>query len=102
MLSMPLKRLLCLLSLLFLVSGCGIFKKPEPTIAPFISSTVVVVPIEPDDLKYVECPFEGSEEPTTGHVHTLRQADGAGGLAAAQWYKNPAGSCHREDRKLGS
>jgi len=62
MLSMPLKRRLCLLSLLFLVSGCGLFKKPEPTIAPFISSTVVVVPIKTDDLKYVECPFESTED----------------------------------------
>ena len=62
MLPLLLKRLLCLLCLLFLVSGCGIFKKPEPTIAPFISSTVVAVPIESDTLKYVECPFEGTDE----------------------------------------
>ena len=62
MLSLLLKRLVCLLCFLFLASGCGIFKKPEPTIAPFISSTVVAVPIESDTLKYVECPFEGTDE----------------------------------------
>jgi pimeloyl-ACP methyl ester carboxylesterase len=61
MLSMRLKRLLCLWSLLFLASGCGIFNKPEPTIPPLIPETVIAIPVEPDDLQYVECPFEDSE-----------------------------------------
>jgi pimeloyl-ACP methyl ester carboxylesterase len=62
MITMLLKRLLCLLSILFMVSGCGIFNKPEPTITPFILQTVIAVPVDSDNLKYVECPFEEVED----------------------------------------
>jgi pimeloyl-ACP methyl ester carboxylesterase len=72
---MLLKRVLCLLSVLFLVSGCGIFKKPEPTIAPFIQTTVVAVEVQPEDLQYVECPFEGIDEISPEEMPDVRCAN---------------------------
>jgi hypothetical protein len=42
--------------ILFMISGCGIFKH-EPTITPLIPS-VIAVTVQPEDLVFVDCPFE--------------------------------------------
>lgn len=54
------KRLCCCCALLFMVSGCGLFKS-EPTITPLIPSTVIVVPEKSDNLIFNDCPLERPE-----------------------------------------
>jgi len=52
------KRSFCLGIVLFLATGCSLFKS-EPTITPIISITAEIsVPIQPNDLEYGKCPFE--------------------------------------------
>jgi pimeloyl-ACP methyl ester carboxylesterase len=61
MFTMPLKRLLCLGIFTILLSGCGLGKS-EPTITPLVPSSAYAIPVEPDDLKYVDCPAVPDDE----------------------------------------
>jgi pimeloyl-ACP methyl ester carboxylesterase len=74
MLTLHLQRLLRLGIMAALLSGCGIFKKPEPTITPLIPSTVLAVPVEADDFKYMDCPFEIPEDMPEEYVYDIQCA----------------------------
>ena len=87
MLSIRLKRLLCLGTMLFMASGCGFFKS-EPTIAPFISATEIALPVQASDLVYGECPFELPDDATPEAMPEVRCAT----LTVPEDWQKPDGS----------